>query len=77
MATYRWLTLAAAIVITVLEAWSFTAASAVAPAPGLIPVALSANDRGHRHYERGAWGSHGVRISPAQVASERRLKPHR
>lgn len=28
MKTYRWLTLSAAIVITVLEAWVFTSASA-------------------------------------------------
>jgi hypothetical protein len=30
MKTYRWLTLSAAIVITVLEAWLFTGASASA-----------------------------------------------
>jgi hypothetical protein len=30
MRTYRWLTLGAAIVITVLEAWLFTGASAAA-----------------------------------------------
>jgi hypothetical protein len=30
MRTYRWLTLSAAIVITVFEAWLFTGASAVA-----------------------------------------------
>ena len=31
MKTYRWFTLGAAIVITVLEAWVFTGASASAP----------------------------------------------
>ena len=32
MRTYRWLTLSAAIVITLLEAWVFTGASATAAA---------------------------------------------
>ena len=38
MRTYRWLTLSAAIVITVFEAWLFTGASAVAAVPTGAPV---------------------------------------
>ena len=46
MKTYRWLTLSAAIVITVLEAWLFTGASASASqidAPTTVVTATAAS----------------------------------
>ncbi len=48
MNTHRWLTLSAAIVITMLEAWLFTGASASAsqanPAPTVVMVTAAAGD---------------------------------
>ena len=49
MKTYRWLTLGAALVITALEAWLFTGASAAAasqigaPTPAVMVTAASGN----------------------------------
>jgi hypothetical protein len=40
MNTYRWLTLSAAIVITMLEAWLFTGASASASQAGSAPIVV-------------------------------------
>jgi hypothetical protein len=48
MNAYRWLTLSTAIVITMLEAWLFTGASASAsqpaPAPTVVMVTAAAGD---------------------------------
>ena len=40
MRTYRWMTLVAAIAITVLEAWLFTGASAASASPIDAPTAV-------------------------------------
>ena len=51
MRTYRWLTLSAAIAITMLEGWLFTGASAVAvsqadaPTPVVMVTATSGDTR--------------------------------
>lgn len=42
MKTYRWLTLVAALLITVLEAWAFAGASANA-SPVEFPAAIATN----------------------------------
>jgi hypothetical protein len=63
MRTYRWLTLAAAILITALEIWAFTGASASTSAAQPAPPTTA------------LMGNRGSFVDAAQVSSERtRLK---